>query len=674
MLRNRLYYSLKPLIPRRLQIAMRSQACLRTRAGCGDVWPINEKAAAPPAAWSGWPEGKKFALVLTHDVDTARGQDRCKDLSMLEERLGFRSSFNFVPERYAVSPELRTYLANKGFEIGVHGLRHDGKYYCSRKGFLARAKKINHYLKDWAAVGYRAPSMLHKLEWFHDLDIEYDASTFDTDPFEPNSTGMCTIFPFFVQDIHQDSVYVELPYTLPQDFTLFVLMREKSIDIWKRKLDWVAERGGMALINTHPDYTRFGPGGCGKEEYMAEYYQEFLEYIKSAHGGEYWHVLPRDLARFWTRERKPEADAFHPARENTGVNKKIWIDLDNSPHVPFFRPIIRELTSDGYGVTLTARDCSQTCGLADLFGMRYQRIGRHFGKNKILKVIGLLIRVMQLVPFALKERPALALSHGSRAQLLLAHLLRIPSFLIGDYEHARKVINPTWMMVPEVIDTGQSFCGGQVLKFSGIKEDVYVPEFKPSAIVRELGLDDNDIVITVRPPATEAHYHNPESEVLFQATMERLSKHPRVKVIIVPRNSHQETAIKNAWEQEIADGRFIIPDRVIDGLDLIWHSDIVISGGGTMNREAAALGVPVYSIFRGKIGAVDRYLAGAGRLVMLDTVDDVRTKIRIERRVKDEQPGCRDNVVLRQIVAAIEKAIKDQDASIPCTKRGISGP
>lgn len=277
--------------------------------------------------------------------------------------------------------------------------------------------------------------------------------------------------------------------------------------------------------------------------------------------------------------------------------------------------------------------------------------------------MGLLMRALQLMPFAMKERPSLALSHGSRAQLFLAYFLGIPTFLIGDYEHARQLIAPTWMMIPEVIDIDRLHCKGRVLQYSGIKEDVYVPEFKPkAAICRELGIEDNEIVITVRPPATEAHYHNPQSDVLFNATMEHLSRYPRVKVIILPRNERQETVIRNTWKEKIADGGFIIPDRVIDGLNLIWYSDLVVSGGGTMNREAAALGVPVYSIFRGKIGAVDKYLAEDGRLTLIETAEDVRTKIRLEGRVKSKKPGGREKAALKQIVAAIEETMKGPKA------------
>lgn len=268
-----------------------------------DIWPINAKASEKPVSWKGWPGGKKFALVLTHDVETEKGHDHCMDLMLLEEARGFHSSFNFVPERYVVSPDLRYLLQERKYEVGVHGLKHDGKYYDSREGFKERARKINAYIKEWNVVGYRAPSMIHKLDWFHDLNIEYDASTFDTDPFEPNAENMCTIFPFLVDGINGTSGYVELPYTLPQDHSLFVIMQERTIDIWKRKLDWIAQQGGMALLITHPDYINFNGAKCGIEEYSVSYYKEFLEYVKTRYEGQYWNALPREVASFWRGQR-----------------------------------------------------------------------------------------------------------------------------------------------------------------------------------------------------------------------------------------------------------------------------------------------------------------------------------------------------------------------------------
>ena len=315
---------------------------------------------------------------------------------------------------------------------------------------------------------------------------------------------------------------------------------------------------------------------------------------------------------------------------------KIWIDLDNSPHVPFFAPIIDELTKRGYSIALTARDCFQVRELANLFHLDYKLVGRHQGKSKVRKLLGLGFRGLQLLPTALKEKPDLAISHGSRSQLIVCAGLRIPSVLIIDYECAKRVgfVHPTWLMCPEVIPTAALRCDPKrILKYPGIKEDVYVPRFVPDPCIRpQLGLRENDLVVTIRPPATEAHYHRPQSDELFEAVIEFLSQKPEVKMVVLPRNERQAIQLRNRWTTLFSNQKIRIPQQVVDGLNLVWHSDLVISGGGTMNREAAALGVPVYSTFRGQIGAVDRYLNARGRLVLLESVQDVRKNILLIRR------------------------------------------
>ena len=304
MLANNLYYILKPFVPRLLQIKLRTILVHRRLKSVEKIWPIDKRAAEKPAGWKGWPSGKKFALVLTHDVETKKGHDKCDKLIQLERDLGFRSSFNFVPKRYNISSDLRRYLTDNGFEVGVHGLYHDGKYYSSRKTFSERAIQINQFLKDWKSVGFRSPSMICNLDWLHELNIEYDSSTFDTDPFEPQPSGVGSIFPFWISNDNSNREgYTELPYTLPQDFTLFAIMGNKNIDIWKEKLDWLAEHGGMVLLNTHPDYMSFNGQECGLEEYPSAYYQELLAYIKSRYDGEYWHVLPKELASWFNNYR-----------------------------------------------------------------------------------------------------------------------------------------------------------------------------------------------------------------------------------------------------------------------------------------------------------------------------------------------------------------------------------
>ena len=149
-------------------------------------------------------------------------------------------------------------------------------------------------------MGFRSAFMLHKLDWLHDLNVLYDASTFDTDPFEPQPDGVDTVFPFQARNKSGGLGFIELPYTLVQDFTLFVLLREPSIDIWKRKAAWVAQCGGMVLLNTHPDYINFANVRRQPNEFDVSLYEQFLLHMLSTYKGAYWHALPCEVARFWT--------------------------------------------------------------------------------------------------------------------------------------------------------------------------------------------------------------------------------------------------------------------------------------------------------------------------------------------------------------------------------------
>ena len=292
----RLFYTLKPVIPRALQIWVRRIIVNKRLKIFRHVWPIDPKAASAPRGWPGWPENRKFALILSHDVDSQKGHNRCRQLAAIEKELGFRSAFNFVPERYRNSASLRDALRRDGFEICIHGLKHDGKLFKSFTVFKERATRINRYMDRWQVEGFTSPSMHHNLNWMHHLKIKHSTSTFDTDPFEPQPDGVGTVFPFWVGNHRADSGYVELPYTLPQDFTLYILMRERQNDIWKKKLDWIAEKGGMALLNTHPDYMNFDGSTPGPEEYPVRHYTEFLEYLKNRYAGMYYHALPGELA------------------------------------------------------------------------------------------------------------------------------------------------------------------------------------------------------------------------------------------------------------------------------------------------------------------------------------------------------------------------------------------
>jgi glycosyltransferase involved in cell wall biosynthesis len=285
-------------MPWRLRMALRRTLARGQRQRWQDLWPVNAAAGKAPDGWPGWPNGKKFAFVLSHDVEGPEGQDKCLQLAQLEKKLGFRSSFNLVPEGdYAVRAELRAELARDGFEVGVHDLHHDGKLYNNRADYARSAQRINHYLKEWGAVGFRSGFMLHNLEWAHDMEVLYDASTFDIDPFEPQPDGAGTIFPFWVAG-DGGRGYVELPYTLPQDSTLFLILQETSPDIWLKKLDWVAERGGMALVNVHPDYVCFDGEKPSPRTYPAAFYEKLLCHVREKYGQSAWCCLPRELAAF----------------------------------------------------------------------------------------------------------------------------------------------------------------------------------------------------------------------------------------------------------------------------------------------------------------------------------------------------------------------------------------
>jgi predicted glycosyltransferase len=335
--------------------------------------------------------------------------------------------------------------------------------------------------------------------------------------------------------------------------------------------------------------------------------------------------------------------------------KKIWIDLDNTPHIPFFAPIIQELESRGFEIFLTARDAYQVTEMVDLYRMECIRVGRHLGKNKILKVLGVCDRTARFLPLVMREKPALALSHGSRAQTLGSYTLGIPSVVILDYEFAHQGllwVSPTWVMCPEVIPAESiKQDKDHTLRYRGIKEDVYAPYFQADpATRRKLGVGESDLLVTIRPPATEAHYHRPESDVLYEGVVEYLSTMPDVRMVILPRNARQATEVRNSWDGLIKSGQMIVPEHAIDGMNLIWYSDMVVSGGGTMNREAAALGVPVYSIFRGKIGSVDRYLADQGRLVLLENVEEAKKKLKLVRRERAGEPSHLKRFALDDIV------------------------
>ncbi len=293
------YYALRRLIPRPARIGLQRLMAARARKGALLRWPVEDRyvrfvaevvcrlcqkrglRSVPYVHF--WPGGRRFAFVLTHDVETAEGMRFVPALADLEERYGFRSSFNFVPEGYEVDATLLADLRRRGFEVGVHGLRHDGRLFASREVFEKRAVSINRYLRAWQAVGFRSPMTHRNPYWMQSLEIEYDSSFFDTDPFEPMPGGTMSIWPFIM------GRFVELPYTLAQDHTLLRVLGQVTPELWLRKVDFLREHCGMALIDTHPDYLR-------RPDYLAVYERLLAEVRRQ---GDLWHALPAEVARWW---------------------------------------------------------------------------------------------------------------------------------------------------------------------------------------------------------------------------------------------------------------------------------------------------------------------------------------------------------------------------------------
>ena len=425
MIRNRLYYALKPFVPLNLRRTIRRWFALRKWGQVRADWPILPGSEKPPQGWTGWPGGKQFAFVLSHDVENPIGLNQCRHLMELEKKHGCRSSFNFIPEgEYRVSSQLLRELQHNGFEVGVHDLHHDGKLYTDRRDFADKAVRINQYLKQWGAVGFRSGFMLRRLDWLHDLDAEYDASTFDTDPFEPQPDGVGTIFPFWVpRPIYADPRpkapgYVEMPYTLPQDSTLFLLLREKTIEIWKRKLDWIVQHGGMAFLNLHPDYLKFDGVRNEAPSYAAGLYEEFLSYVMTRYGDRCWHALPREVAAF-CRERRLAHAA--PAQRRVCMLAYTFYESDNR-----VMRYSQALTERGDSVDAICLKSNQAHpNVENIGGVQVTRVQCRDQKNQ-MKKLDFLIPILL---FWLRSSLRLTLNHLKQPYDVI-HVHNVPDFLV----------------------------------------------------------------------------------------------------------------------------------------------------------------------------------------------------------------------------------------------------
>jgi predicted glycosyltransferase len=303
---------------------------------------------------------------------------------------------------------------------------------------------------------------------------------------------------------------------------------------------------------------------------------------------------------------------------------RVWVDLTNSPHVLALRPVIEILRADGHEVEVTARDFAQTLELCDRFGIEHTAIGRHRGGRVAAKALGLASRSAALWRWA-RRRPRfdLALGHGSNDVMVAAAALRVPATTTFDYEWATVQHNVNCrlaaaVVVPEAIPPerlDRYGARGKLRRYPGLKEEYYLADFEPDeAVLAELGLERDRPLVVVRTPPAVSLYHRFENP-LFAAVLERVAADD-VEAVVLPRTPEQRAELASA-------GGLVVPEHAIDAQSLIAHADLVISAGGTMNREAVALGTPVYTTFEGKLGGVDEWLVREGRLRRLARVEDL---------------------------------------------------
>jgi hypothetical protein len=299
----RAYYLARPALPRAVQLRLRREFTRVQARASFPHWPVEdslhdlyawlfsllaELAGRPVPFIDLWPEGRSWALVLTHDVETDAGYRSLDLLRGPERELGYRSSWNFVPLRYTVTEDTIRKLRAEGCEVGVHGLRHDGHDLGSRRLVAKRLPAMREYADRWQAVGFRSPATQRQWELMPVLGFEYDSSYSDTDPYEPQPGGCCSYLPYF------NAGMVELPITLPQDHTLFSILQNPDADVWIRKAQLLRERHGMVLSLTHPDYAT--------DHRVAEGYRSLLEGLRG--DSTVWHALPSEVAAWWRQRAR----------------------------------------------------------------------------------------------------------------------------------------------------------------------------------------------------------------------------------------------------------------------------------------------------------------------------------------------------------------------------------
>ncbi|MFN8121642.1 MAG: DUF354 domain-containing protein [Thermoleophilia bacterium] len=339
-----------------------------------------------------------------------------------------------------------------------------------------------------------------------------------------------------------------------------------------------------------------------------------------------------------------------PAGGPAGRPLSIWVDLTNSPHVVIFAPLIARMRARGHEVTVTARDFAQTLGLLERYGIEHRVFGAHGGAGRAGKARAMASRSAQLVRFARDGGFDLAVAHGSTDQPLAARAARIPQVTMFDYEYAAAMHHwngrlASRVLVPAAIPEQALWRYGirspKLVRYPGLKEEYYLADHRTDeGVLDELGLDRGKITAVLRPPPEVTLYHRGLSSDVFAATLDRLLEEDGVQTVVLPRTAEQR--------EQLAGRPAIVPERPVDGPSLIALADLVVSAGGTMNREAAALGVPAYSPFAGRLGAVDRSLIADGRLLRLERAEDLV----IARRARDARPPLRDPEALIDLILA----------------------
>jgi uncharacterized protein len=337
----------------------------------------------------------------------------------------------------------------------------------------------------------------------------------------------------------------------------------------------------------------------------------------------------------------------------------IWVDIANPPQVLFLRPIIAELDKRGHHLVITTRKHSETILLADRFGIRHKVIGAHGGATFWGKGVAIVLRALRSIWYLRKQNISLAVSSSSYSQAIAAKLMRVPLITFNDYEGnpglhiicrvAKKILVPNVFSRENLYSYGAS--EGQIEFYNGIKENVYLGEFVPDPnFLDGMNISKDKIVVAMRPASEVSAYHQFENP-LFEEALKYVAGQENTKIILLPRNSEQRRKYERLGLDNI-----IFPKNVLDGPNLVYYSDLIIGAGGTMNREAVVLGTPVYSLFMGRLGSVDKTLIDSGRLVWIKDSDDLR-RIKVTKK-NNPKPEYHQNAGQNLVSELVDKILE----------------